>query len=58
MPSKITVWQPTTTSRGNIQKVGISKGEQNRRGAFDAGSCAHDDLDTPEIFCISGSRLY
>jgi putative transposase len=43
---------------GIIQETGSAEGKPDRGGAFDAGSCAHDDRDPSEICGLSGRGLH
>lgn len=42
----------------DIQEAGCEQGKQDRRRAFDAGSCAHADFDTTKVCGIAGSGVH
>ena len=39
-------------------EAGWSKGEPDRGRAPHAGSCAHAEIDTPEVFGVAGGRVH
>jgi hypothetical protein len=41
-----------------FRKLATQKGKQDRRRAFDAGSCAHDDFDPTEIRGFASDRIF
>ena len=41
-----------------ISKVSATEGKSHRRRASDAGSRAHDELDSTEVRCIAGGRIH
>jgi len=42
----------------SISPIGRAEGEPDRRGAPDAGSCAHDDSDPAEICGVTGRGIH
>lgn len=43
---------------GGVSDIGESKREPDRRGASDAGPCAHDAIDTAEIRGVAGGGIH
>ena len=58
VPEEDTVQGITPTYGGNISKVSGTEGESDIGRAFTARPCTHADIDTAEIFCIAGNRVY
>ena len=51
------IWSDTSGVKC-ISSFGPSEGESDRRRASDAGSCAHDVVDTAEVWRSAGIGLY
>ena len=49
VPQEDAVWGIEAASRRGVPQIGHAEGVQGRRGAFDAGSCSHDDFDPTQI---------
>src|SRR3974377_2246673 len=58
VPQEDIVRRVETASWGGISQAGGAEGKQDRGGASDARSCAHDDLDPSQVRSLQGYRLY
>src|SRR5258708_9668358 len=58
MPSEDVVCAVASPSWGGVSQTGAAEGKHDRGRSFDARSCAHDDIDPPEIRGVTGDRLH
>ena len=55
---KVIVWSDSEGDGRSISSAGEAERKLDRGRSSDAGSCAHDDIDSTEICGISGGWLY
>src|SRR5450631_2093845 len=58
MPPEDVVCAVAPPPGGGIPQTGPAEGKHDRRRAFDARSCAHDDIDPTEIRRVTGDRFH
>ena len=58
VPQENAVRAVEAASRRGVPQIGNAEGVQGRRGAFDAGSCSHDDFDPAEICGVASNRVH
>src|SRR5215470_10684630 len=58
VPEKSALREAAGAFGRSVPAIGRAAGEQDRRGTSDERSRTHDDLDTSEVFGITGSGIH